>query len=98
LYIEKPGVAVVMHGGCDRSGERAWSDIEWFIRDGRHWRRRHEHVEEVCWTASEIRSALRDAGFDTIRAWDAAPLLRNDPSIRPGYRTFYLARKAKTGG
>ncbi|HSB17987.1 MAG TPA: class I SAM-dependent methyltransferase [Bryobacteraceae bacterium] len=96
LYIEKPGVAVVMHGGCDRSGERAWSDVEWFIREGGYWRRRHEHVEEVCWTASEIRNALRDAGFDTIRAWDAAPLLRNDPSIRPGYRTFYLARKQKT--
>jgi SAM-dependent methyltransferase len=94
LYIEKPGVAVVMHGGCDRSGERAWSDVEWFIREGGHWRR-HEHVEEVCWTASEIRNALRDAGFDTIRAWDAASLLRSDPSIRPGYRTFYLARKAR---
>lgn len=94
-YIEKPGVVVVMHGGCDPSGERAWSDVEWFIREGGCWRRRHEHVEEVCWTASEMRDALHDAGFNRIRPWDAAALLKLDPMIRPGYRTFYLARKAE---
>jgi hypothetical protein len=39
---------------------------------------------------------LREAGFDQVRAWDAAPFMKTDPSIRPGYRTFYLARRSKT--
>ena len=95
-WIEKPGVAVVMHGGYDRKRDRAWSDVEWFIRDGSCWRRRHERVEEVCWTSAEIRRALREAGFSQVRAWDAAPFFKNDPAIRPGYRTFYLARKRRT--
>jgi SAM-dependent methyltransferase len=95
-WIEKPGVAVVMHGGYDRKRDRAWSDVEWFIRDGSCWRRRHERVEEVCWTSAEIRRALREAGFGQVRAWDAAPFFKNDPAIGPGYRTFYLARKRRT--
>jgi SAM-dependent methyltransferase len=94
-WIEKPGVAMVMHGGYDRPRDRAWSDVELFIRDGSCWRRRHEHVEEVCWTSAEIRRALREAGFGQVRAWDAAPFFKNDPVIRPGYRTFYLARKRR---
>ncbi len=88
-FIDKGDVAAVMQGGSE--GDRAWSDVEWFIREGSHWRRHHERVEEVCWTASEIREALRGAGFDKIRSWDAAPFLDN-PMTRPGYRTFYLAR------
>ena len=92
-WIEKPGVAFVMHGGHDLARDRAWSDVEWFIRDGSRWRRRHERVEEVCWTSAEIRRALREAGFGQVRAWDAVPFFKDDPMIRPGYRTFYLARK-----
>jgi SAM-dependent methyltransferase len=92
-WIEKPGVVMVMHGGHGPARDRAWSDVDWFIRDGRSWRRRHERVEEVCWTSAEIRRALREAGFGQVRAWDAAPFFKNDPMIRPGYRTFYLARK-----
>jgi len=97
-WIDTPDVAMVMHGGYDPKRDRAWSDVEWFIREGNLWRRRRERVEEVCWTASEIRRALRRAGFGRITAWDAAPLLTSDPMIRPGYRTFYLARKALGGG
>jgi len=54
----------------------------------------HERVEEVCWTPSEIGRTLREAGFGQVRAWDATPFFKNDPTIRPGYRTFYLARKS----
>jgi len=39
-WIEKPGVAIVMRGGYDRRRDRAWSDVEWFIREGSCWRRR----------------------------------------------------------
>lgn len=93
--MEKPGFVVVMRGGSDYRHDRAWSDVDWFICDGSRWRRRRERVEEVCWTASEIRRSLREAGFDRVRTWDAAPFFKNDPPIQPGYRTVYLARKSR---
>jgi SAM-dependent methyltransferase len=100
LWVEKPGMVVVMLRGFDRWRERAWINVEWFIRDGNCWRRRHEHVEEICWTSSEIRRALRQAGFAHLRQWDATPffksdpLFRNNPHISPGCRTIYLARRS----
>src|SRR5262249_46403291 len=30
-------VAVVMHGGYDRARHKGWTDVEWFIRQGRRW-------------------------------------------------------------
>jgi SAM-dependent methyltransferase len=92
-FLEIPGAALVMHGGSDPARDRAWSDIEWFIREGRVWKRRREHVEEVCWSRSEIRSTLRDAGFGPIRSWDAGPFFGKTAGVRPGHRTIYLARK-----
>jgi len=94
FWIERRGVVLVMRGSHDAKHDRAWSDVEWFIREGNLWRRRHERVEEVCWSRDEIRRALREAGFDRLRAWDAAPFFKDDPLIRPGCRTVYLARKA----
>ena len=93
IWVEKPGVAFVMHGGHDGPHDRAWTDVEWFIRDGSVWRRHRERVEEVCWSSSEIRSALRQAGFNQVRSWDATPFFKNEPLIRPGCRTVYLARR-----
>jgi SAM-dependent methyltransferase len=87
-------VAVVMHGGYDRAREKGWTDVEWFIRQRRCWIRRHERVEQVCWTPADIRVTLREAGFDRIRAWDATPFWGPDAYIHPGCRTLYLARKA----
>jgi len=83
-----------MRNSPDSRHDRAWTDIELFIREGRLWRRRHERVEEVCWSRDEIRRALQEAGFDRLRAWDATPFFKGDPLIRPGCRTVYLARKA----
>jgi SAM-dependent methyltransferase len=94
VWIEKAGVAVVMHGGHDRLHDRAWSDLEWFVRDGNCWKRHHERVEEVCWSPPEIRRVLREAGFSQVRAWDATPFFKNNPLIRRGCRTVYLARKS----
>jgi len=94
-WHEKPGVALVMRNGNDAAKDRAWCDLEWFIRSGRgSWKRRHERVEEVCWSANEIRTVFRKAGFGSIRAWDASPYFKN-PLITPGCRTLFLARKAK---
>jgi len=90
---EMPGVVLVMQGGYDRRRQRGWSNAEWFIRKGKSWQRTLERVEEVAWTATEIRKSLRGAGFSTIRAWDQAPFVR-EWKLAPGYRTVYLARKA----
>ncbi len=84
-----------MRNGNDAAHDRAWSDIEWFLCAGRGlWRRRRERVEEVCWSASEIRNTFKAAGFDRVRSMDATPYFKN-PMIRPGCRTLYLIRKAQ---
>lgn len=93
-WYDKPDLALVMHGGYDRRRDRGWTNVEWFFPDGNRWRRRHERVEQVCWSAAEMRRTLRQAGFDRIRASDATLFSRNDPRIRAGCRTFYLARKS----
>jgi SAM-dependent methyltransferase len=93
-WMEKPGVVLVMRGGYDRERDRGRTDVDWFIRNGRRWERHREPIEQVAWTATEMRRALRQAGFDRIRAFDAAPFFVGDPKIEPGCRTFYLARKA----
>ncbi len=93
-FLEKPGVAVVMQGGYDRPRDVSWTDIDWFLRDGKCWKRRSERIEQICWTPAEVRSALLGAGFDKLRAYDAAPFFSEDPLMRPGCRTFFLARKA----
>jgi hypothetical protein len=95
VWLEKPGVVVVMRNGHSPQADRAWCDVEWFIRDGSRWRRHHERVEEVCWSSSEIHRTLREAGFDQVRAWDSAPFFENSPLIRRGCRTVYLARKSR---
>jgi SAM-dependent methyltransferase len=95
VWIEKPSVVLVMRNGHNRQADRAWSDIEWFVRDGRCWRRRRERVEEVCWDSDEIRRVLRETGFDKLRAWDATPFFKDNPLIGPGCRTVYLARKSR---
>jgi SAM-dependent methyltransferase len=93
-WTEKPGLVMVTRNVNDAFNDRAWCDIEWFIHSGRgHWQRRHEHVEEVCWNAKEMRTIFKSAGFDQVRAWDASPYFKQ-PLITPGCRTLYLARKA----
>lgn len=92
-FLEAPGVAVVMRGSYDRPRRRGIAGSDWFLQDPQSllWRRHHERVEEVCWTPAEIRSALRAAGFSSIRAFDSARFAA--PGLtQPGCRTFYLAR------
>ena len=91
LWMEAPGVVAVLRGTHDCARDHAWVDVEWFIRSGRCWKRRHERVDEVCWGAAEIRRTLRAAGFTDVRAWDSAPFFANS-IVGPGCRTVYLAR------
>ena len=92
-WIEVPGLIGVMRGGHDKLRGKAFAIAELFVKKGRYWQRFSERVEEVCWTRDEIRAALRQAGFDHIRSRDARSIYKEDPMLRPGFRTFYLARK-----
>ncbi len=91
-FLDADPVAMVMRGSHKRGSDRAVTDIDCFVRKGKSWKRYHEHVEEICWSAAETRRALRKAGFDRIQTWDAAPLF-DDAHTQPGNRTFWLARK-----
>ncbi len=92
--IERSGVLVLFRGGYDRGRAKAFSDVDLFVRKGNEWERFRERVEEVCWTKTEIRRVLRQVGFDQVREWDAAPFWKQNPYVHPGYRSYYLARKA----
>ena len=93
VWVEKPAVLLVMRNGHSRNAQRAWSDVELFIRDGRRWKRQHERVEEVCWSRDEIQRALRSAGFGSLRSWDAAPFFHGNSPVTRGCHTIYLAQK-----
>jgi SAM-dependent methyltransferase len=94
-FHDRPDFALVIHGGYDRRRDKAWSDIDWFFREGKRWRRERERIEEVCREPGEIRDTLRAAGFDSIRAIDAEPFFTGDPLMCRGIRTIYLARKSR---
>ena len=91
-FVENENVAAAFRGAYDRLTGKASSEIDWFVREGPLWRRRHERVEQVCWTDRELRSALRQAGFRVLGAWDATAFFTTSPETISGCRTFYLAR------
>lgn len=93
FYVERPRTLLYMRNGNDFQNDRAWCDIDIFVKEGNLWKRHRERVEEVCWSGSEIRSELLRAGFESVRAWDATPFFEGDPMMRPGCRSLYLARK-----
>jgi SAM-dependent methyltransferase len=95
VWLEKPGVVLVMRNGHSPEADRAWSDVEWFIRDGNCWKRRRERVEEVCWEAGEIHDALQGAGLEPVRKWDGSRFFVDNPAIGRGSRTIYLARRPR---
>ncbi len=93
VWVERPSVAVLMRNGHTPQLNRAWSDIDLFVRSGKCWKRDHERVEEICWTSREIRSTFLKAGFDRLQARDASRFWKN-PQIARGCRTIYLAQKS----
>ena len=86
-------MVIVSHGRYDAERERAYNLAEFFIRHGKLWERHLERIEQVCWTQKEIRAALREAGFESVRAHDAARFFPPGSMIDRGHRTIYLARK-----
>jgi len=97
-YAEKHGVVMIMRGSYDRRRAKGCVDVNWCVRERGCWRRFQERVEEVWWTASEIRRALRAAGFRNIRAWDAKLFSGGHPRFAAGCRTFYLAQRQAQKG
>jgi len=91
-WIEKPGIVLVMRNGHSLQRRKAWCDCEWFVREGRLWRRHTERVEEVCWTEDEINGVLTAAGFAQVQVWDATPF-KGDGITTEGCRSFFLACK-----
>jgi hypothetical protein len=92
-WIEKPGIILAMRNGHNLKRRKAWCDCEWFVQEGRLWRRHTERVEEVCWTAEEIHNLLTAAGFTQVQLWDATPFFTGDGITTEGCRSFVLARK-----
>lgn len=92
-WLDRPDLALVLHGGYDARRDNGWTIAEWFVRKGRYWKRSRERIDQVCWSPAEIRRALRRAGFEKIRSADGAQILRGYPWVRPGSRTFYVARR-----
>ena len=92
-FQETREFAAMFHGGNVEGKDRAWIDVDWFVKEGDLWRRHREHVEEVCWNRAEIREALSGAGLKIVGTFDATLFFQNDPLVKPGYRTFYLARR-----
>jgi len=92
-WVEKPGIILAMRNGHNLKRRKAWCDCEWFVKEGRLWRRHTERVEEVCWTEAEIRDLLISAGFAQIQVWDAAPFFTGAGVTTEGCRSFYLARQ-----
>ena len=91
-FMEKDPVALVMQSTHVPGSDKASCNVEWFVRTGKIWKRYSERIEEVCWSAAEIRKALKEAGFDQIQTWDASPFFK-DSHTPPGNRTFWRARK-----
>lgn len=90
--VDKDPVIMIMRSSHKPGTRKAAANVDWFIREGKVWKRRQERVSEVCWDAREMKNALIRAGFDKIRTWDAAPFF-NDALTLPGCRTFWRARK-----
>lgn len=91
--MEAPRFVVFMTGDLDRRRRRARLNLDWFVRAGRAWRRHREHVDHTWWTDAEIRRALRRAGFGRVRVWDGPQVRPPGLKARPGFDTYYLARK-----
>ncbi len=92
-WEEGPGFCLTTHGGLDRRRGRAWLVCEWFVREGRAWRRYRERLEDAWWSHAEIVTALRRAGFTSIRSWDGTRVRPRAIKPRPGFDRYYLAQK-----
>ena len=96
FWIEDEKFKLVQHGSIESDGRRARLDFEWLVPSGRMWRHVRETLWHVCWTDTEIRRALRLAGFDVARSFDGVDVRPRMPGEKRGTDAYYLARKRPT--
>lgn len=92
-WIERHDFCLIIHGRFDPRRLKAYLDFDWFIPGGKTWRRYRERMADTCWSDTEIRSALRQAGFRRIRHWDGVDVRPPSPHLHQGYDAYYLAQK-----
>lgn len=95
-FEEGPGFCLVIRGGFNARRRKGWLSFEWFVQEGRAWRRYRERMEDTCWSDAEVRRALRTAGFTRIRHWDGARVRPRFLHPKPGFDSYYLAQKPHT--
>lgn len=94
-FEEHDGFCVISRGGVDEKRRKAWMEMNWFVLERGRWQRYRERIQDTWWSDAEIRSALRQAGFGAIRAWDGARIRPRKMKPRPGYDRYYLAQKLR---
>ena len=80
----------VLRGTYDRGRKIARYDITMFRREGETWRRTDTVISERCYTAKEVRRALKAAGFKEVSSHNAEKEMALAEHVG---RTFFLARK-----
>lgn len=80
----------ILRGAYDRERRLGRYDITMFRRRGKMWRRTDAVITEKCYTAREIRGALKKAGFKEVSAYHAEKEMGLTEHVG---RTFFLARK-----
>lgn len=84
----------VLKGAYDSEQRIGRYDITMFRRHQKMWRRTDAAITERCYTAREIKRALKTAGFKEISTYDAEKDMGLTEHVG---RTFFLARKDQDG-
>ncbi len=91
--VEIKDFVAFFSGHYSSQKRKARLEIDWFVPAGKRWRRQKESVDHIWWKDSEIRRALRRAGFRRIRRWDGVEVRPAWIHPRPGFDTYFLAQK-----
>jgi SAM-dependent methyltransferase len=89
--VENDHVCVV-RGRFDSERKLGRNDITMFRLEGNDWRRSDLTLWQKCYSESEVRSALVEAGFRAVSAYDAE---RDLGMVGGRGRSFFLASKSQ---
>lgn len=92
-WTETPQFKLLMRGRYDHRRRVAPLTFDWFIPQGKLWRHQRETVDHIAWSDTEIRHALRRAGFSRVRFFDGVDVRPPMPGAKRGYDSYYFARR-----